>query len=228
MAARASYCPTTSRRSPVSSGSASSPGSGHGRSSVLPWARTRWKATTSDSERTGCTRIPLTSDASAAFAAGTSNSRTLPASAATHAGRTPRTSLTLPSMPSSPMCPTRATSAGSRERVAARIATAMARSRPAPDFCSEAGARLIVRRVSGNVSSDCVIAERRRFGACDTAVSGSPEMTTLGRPCPTLTSTSTTRPSMPVTTTAFVLPKLTGSPACGDRCGPSPPPIRRQ
>ena len=92
-------------------------------------------------------------------------------------------------------CRSRA-SAGSRP-AAASTPQAMARSKPGPALRRAAGARLTVRRFSGNSKPEFSTAARTRSRASRTARSASPTIVKLGRPARRSTSTVTRRGSSP-------------------------------
>src|SRR4051812_10823956 len=79
----------------------------------------------------------------------------------------------------------------------ARIAQAMARSKPGPALRIDAGARLTVTRLRGNSKPELRIAARTRSRASRTARSPSPTIVKFGKPVRTSTSTVTRRLSTP-------------------------------
>jgi len=86
--------------------------------------------------------------------------------------------------------------------VAARVPTAIGRSKTGPSFLMSAGARLTVILREGSSQFEFRIAARTRSLASCTAVSGSPTMANAGRPPPTSTSTSIGYASSPRTAAA--------------------------
>ena len=151
-----------------------------------------------------------TSTASAAFSTGTTTSGTPCRAAARTAGSTPRTGRTRPSSPSSPRWTTpSAATAGRTGPAAARMATAMARSKHRPllgDRRRREVDRHPVRRDRHTPRRGA--AERTRSGAWAQAASGSPVTVTWGSPGAMWASTSTIAPSIPCRATARVRPRL--------------------
>ncbi len=77
--------------------------------------------------------------------------------------------------------------------------SAMGKSKLGPSFLTSAGARFTVVRPIGGVNPELISAVQTRSELSFTAASGSPTTTTLGSPCPALTSISTSYASTPNT-----------------------------
>ena len=184
-------CPRTSARSSAVAGAVSCGAVAGGRPPVPQNV-----SAASASVRAPYTRIPCTSAPSGAFCSGTirpSNPR-LRASSAT--GSTPRTANTSPESASSP------TTSGVRSGngvspAAARIPSAMARSKPTPSLRRSPGARLTVIFFCGSWYPVLRSAVRTRVRASLHAWSGKPTRWNPGSPSARSTCTSTRRAPAP-------------------------------
>ena len=143
------------------------------------------------------TSSPSTSAASAAFATARRAARSPRARAPSAIASAPWIGRSPPLSASSPQTAEVASASGGIWPVAARSATAIARSKPGPALRTCAGARLTVSRWSGNSSSELSSAARTRSRASRTAASGRPTIENAGSPRRRSTSTVTSRLSMP-------------------------------
>ena len=89
----------------------------------------------------------------------------------------------------------------------ASVATAIARSKPEPDFGSVAGERFTVMRRLGHASPDDVTAARTRSRDSANEASGSPTSVNAGSEGARCASTSTTCPVSPTSATPSVRPR---------------------
>ena len=117
--------------------------------------------------------------------------------AASAAGSAPITAISEPSSESSPSATCAATSSFGSTSIAARIDSAIGRSKCEPSFGRSAGERLTVIRFAGSASPIAVIAARTRSRASLTALSGSPTTVNAGKPAAMAHCTSTSRASTP-------------------------------
>ena len=146
------------------------------------------------------TWTPGTRAASATFCAATTTVST-PASAATTAGSTPGTGRSRPSRPSSARNIFPASASAGTASAAARMATAIARSKPDPRLGRAAGERPTVIFEFGQVSPLLTIAARIRSRASRSAVSGRPTRIVAGSPLAMSASTSIRWPRTPTRAT---------------------------
>src|SRR5690606_28784811 len=124
------------------------------------------------------------------LASGTTSRR--PAwAAARAAGSTPSTGRSSPVRPSSPMNSQPASASRGICPLAARMPSAIGRSKRPPHLGRSAGARLTVMRRAGNSNCAHWIAARTRSLASRTAASGKPTIDIDGNPPPRWTSTLT-------------------------------------
>ena len=183
--------PLTSRRSGPGSGggggSATATGSGTAASPGSSACTTcvRWLAAR--------TSMPPTWAAARALSAGSTKARTAPARrTARPKARAPRTGRSSPASDSSPANSCAASRAGSSRPAAARMPSAMGRSKRPDSLGRSAGARLTVMRLlCGNAKPLCCSAARTRSRDSLTSVSASPTSVKLGRPLANCTSTCT-------------------------------------
>ena len=145
----------------------------------------------------GTTRTPRTTAASGAFAAGSISSATPRRRSPAAIGRTPRVGSTAPSSDSSPTMARPGPSSRGIAPAAARMATAIGRSKAAPALRRSAGARFTVMRCGGKSKPELRMAARTRSRLSRTLASGSPTMAKTGRPKATSASTDTGSASTP-------------------------------
>ena len=112
-------------------------------------------------------------------------------------GRTPRVGSTAPSSDSSPTMASPGPSSRGIAPAAARIATAIGKSKAAPALRRSAGARFTVIRCGGKSNPELRMAARTRSRLSRTLASGSPTMAKTGRPKATSASTDTGSASTP-------------------------------
>ena len=148
--------------------------------------------------------MPSTTAASAAFSAGSTTRRSPSERARTATGSTPRTGLSEPSSDSSPTNIVPATAPASMRPIAARIPTAIGRSKPDPSLRRSAGARLTTTFLPDIRSPEFSNAARMRCSLSFTALSGSPTRYMPRPPPAMLTSTVTATASIPATAPANV------------------------
>jgi hypothetical protein len=189
-------CPRTSARSGTPG--VSSRGADVGRSGGIG-SRPARCAHTASSVGAGCTMASRTSAASGALAAGSTNAR--PARRAESAiGSAPRIGRSAPPSASSPANSYAGSSFAGIWPVAARIPSAIGRSKRPDSLRRSAGARLTVILRAGKSNCAFWSAARTRSRASFTSVSGSPTRLNAGSPPPKCTSTDTggaSRPARP-------------------------------
>src|SRR5687767_1780695 len=153
-------------------------------------------ATTSSSDRAGRMRAPSASAACGALPSGSTNAR--PAARAESAmASAPRTARSSPVSESSPANSWPFNAGVASWPLAARMPSAIGRSKRLESFGSSAGARLTVMRRAGNSKWPWLSAARTRSRASRTSASGRPTMWNAGSPGPRCTSTVTSGASIP-------------------------------
>ena len=192
-ARRACNWPRTSARSgTLAPASGGGPASATGASAVWPLRC----AHTASRLAAGSTLARRASAASAALPAGNTSPRP-PRPAASAAANTPRTGRRSPVSDSSPQNSSASMRSMATWPDAARMPTAIARSKRPPSLGRSAGARLTVMRRWGNSNCEDWIAARTRSRASRTSVSGRPTRLKAGRPLARWTSTVTSGAASP-------------------------------
>src|SRR5699024_4295315 len=174
------------------------------------------RAHTSSRVRAPNTSASAASAASPALAAGTTSLRPS-AAAATAAGRAASIRRSSPVRPSSPMNAVSRRESGGIWPLAARMPSAIGRSKRPPCLGRSAGARLTVMRRCGNSNWAQWIAARTRSLASRTAASGRPTMDMPGSPPARWTSTATAGAETPARARPCTSASAMGNASVGGR-----------